>query len=72
MKRFEFHRRKNDFCFAFVIAAMFAVTIVGAVAGYRDIARGAAGVQAAKAQAAPVAHRETGKQEQVAHAGARW
>lgn len=72
MKHHQFQPRKNDFAFAFLLAAVFAVTIAAGVAGTLDIARARASVEAAKAQTAPVAHRDTGEPEsQIAHAGAR-
>jgi hypothetical protein len=41
MKYSQFDAGKNDFFFAFVMVAMFAVTVVSAVAGYVDFAGGA-------------------------------
>jgi hypothetical protein len=65
MKYSQFKQRKNDFAFAFVMAAMFAVTVVGAVAGYVDMARGRLGADSAKTQGPSLALR--GPAEQVPH-----
>jgi hypothetical protein len=73
VKHLQFHTRKNDVTFAFLMAAVFAVTLAAAVAGTIDIAGGRASVEAAKTQTAPVAHGDTGEpQSQIARAGARW
>ena len=48
---------KNDFCFAFVIAAVFTVTVAGAIIGCLDLARGRVGADYAKTLAAPIALR---------------
>jgi hypothetical protein len=61
MKRFEFHafeRQKNDVFFAFVMAAVFAITVVGAVAGAFDVARGHSGADYAKSHGQTVAMRD--------------
>jgi hypothetical protein len=70
VKHLQFHTRKNDVTFAFLMAAVFAVTLAAAVAGTLDIAGGRASVEAAKTQ---TAHGDTGEpQSQIARAGARW
>jgi hypothetical protein len=67
------HHRKNDLCFAFLMAAVFAVMTAGAVAGTLDLARNRAGAEAATAQAAPAAGRTPlDREPQIAHSGARW
>jgi hypothetical protein len=79
MKQFQFHqfqRQKNDVFFGFVMAALFAVTVVVAVAGAFDVARGHAGAtDVAKARGQTVATRDP-EHEPVpgprAGAGARW
>ncbi len=72
MKHAQFHQRKNDFCFAFLIAAVFAITLVGAVAGSLDLVRGRAGGESAKTQEVSVALRGPGEQaSNVAHTGAK-
>ncbi|HEX4583665.1 MAG TPA: hypothetical protein VH183_02465 [Burkholderiaceae bacterium] len=69
MRQARFQAGKNDFFFAFVVAAMFAFTVVGVVAGVLDLARGNAGVVVAKAQELPGAARSAGAQvTQVARA----
>ena len=73
MKQLQFQTRKNDVAFAFLMAAVFAVTLAAAVVGTLDIARGQAGVEAAKPQKTPLARRDTGEpKSQIARAGARW
>jgi hypothetical protein len=57
MQYSKFHPAKNDFCFAFVMAAMFVVTIVGAVAGAVQMARGHAAADSAATQTTSVALR---------------
>jgi len=65
------HPRKNDFFFAFLLAAVFAVTIVGEVAGVVSVAR-RADTEVAKARQAPAAARSVGEQAPLlARAGAR-
>ena len=65
----QFHSRKNDYCFAFLMAAVFAFTLAAAVGGYRDLARAQADVASAqKARAAHVALHGAG--EKLAQAGA--
>jgi hypothetical protein len=59
-----FKQRKNDFAFAFVMAAMFAA-IVGAIVGILDLAGARVGVEAAKTQSPPLALR--GPAEQAPH-----
>jgi hypothetical protein len=55
MKYSHFDPGKNDFFFAFVIAAVFVVTVAGAVVGYVDLAREHADAESAKVREAPVA-----------------
>jgi hypothetical protein len=62
MRYAKFQAGKNDFFFAFVVAAMFAVTVVGAVAGVLDLARARVDVFVAKTQEAPAAARGAGRQ----------
>jgi len=70
MQYSKFHPAKNDICFAFVMAAVFVVTIVGAVAGTMDQARGPVIATPADTEATSVAFRSTGEQEpEAAHAG---
>jgi hypothetical protein len=70
MQYSKFHPAKNDFCFAFVMAAMFVVTIVGAVAGVVDIARGRAAADSAGTPTTSVALRGANEQApQAARAG---
>ena len=72
MKHAQFHQRKNDFCFGFLIAAVFAITLVGAVAGSLDLVRGRAGEESAKTREVSVALRGTGEQaSNVSHTGAK-
>jgi hypothetical protein len=70
MKEPQFYPAKNDFFFAFVIGAMFVVTVVGAIAGYVDFARGHAGGDFAKTRAVPITLQRAHPQEpQIARAG---
>ncbi|HEX4596398.1 MAG TPA: hypothetical protein VH278_01310 [Burkholderiaceae bacterium] len=74
MKQFQFHafeRQKNDVFFAFVMAAVFAITVVGAVAGAFDVARGHAGADMAKARGQAVAMRDPGREPLNVPSGAR-
>ena len=57
-----------DFAFAFLLAAVFAFTVAGAVGGFRDLVRAEADVASAqKARAPHVALRDSGGQ--LAQAG---
>lgn len=75
MKQFQFQpfqRQKNDVLFAFVIAAMFAVTLATAVAGAFDFARGNARTDVAKAHGQKIAMQNPEREAaRAAHAGAR-
>jgi hypothetical protein len=68
----QFYPAKNDFFFALLIAAVFAVTVAGAITGSLDLARGRVGADYAKTRAATIALRGNEEQApQVKHAGAR-
>lgn len=69
MKYSHFDPGKNDFFFGFVIAAVFVVTVAGAVVGYVDLAREHANAQSAKVREAPVAL-DVARGQEVAGAGA--
>jgi hypothetical protein len=70
MKYLKFQSQKNDFCFALLLAAVFAITVAAAVGGYRDLVHAQADVASAqKARAAHVALRDAGGQ--LAQAGVR-
>ncbi|HEY4039106.1 MAG TPA: hypothetical protein VGM15_09825 [Burkholderiaceae bacterium] len=64
-------KQKNDVFFAFVMAAVFAITVVGAVAGAFDVARGHAGADMAKAPGQAVALRDPGREPLNVPSGAR-
>jgi hypothetical protein len=74
MKQFQVHsyqRQKNDVLFAFVMAAVFAIT-VGAVAGALDVIRGHSGADVAKVRGQPIAMRDSGHEVgRIAPSGAR-
>jgi len=71
MKYSQFDPGKNDFFFGFVIAAVFVISVAGAVVGYVDIAREHANAQSAKVREAPVAlDVARGQAAEVAGAGA--
>jgi hypothetical protein len=76
MKQFQFHpfqRQKNDVFFAFVMAAVFAVTVVVAVAGAFDVARAPAGADVAKTRGQTIAMRDPRHEAApAAPSGARW
>jgi hypothetical protein len=76
MKQFQFEpfqRQKNDVFFAFVMAAVFAVTVVVAVADAFDIARGHADANVAKAAGQTVAMRDAKREPgATGRAGVRW
>ena len=73
MRHQHTHHRKNDLCFAFLMAAVFAVTTAGALAGTLDLAHGRTGTEAAKAQAAQTARHDSGDREsRILVSGARW
>jgi len=40
MQQPQFHPGKNDFFFAFLMTAVFVITVAGAIGGYLDLARG--------------------------------
>ena len=62
MKHSKFHPWKNDICFAFLMASVFAITVAGAIAGYRDLARGRVeAADFAKTKEAPAALRGAGE-----------
>jgi len=70
MRQLKLYPEKNDFFFALLVTAVFAVCVVGAVAGSLDLARGRVGVDYAKTRGAPVALGDARKQApQVARAG---
>jgi len=75
MKHFQFepfHARKNDVFYAFVVGAMFVVTVAGAVVGTADVARGHAGAHVAKAHGTTIAMRNPEREAiPVAPSGAR-
>jgi hypothetical protein len=74
MKHEVFHPRKNDFFFAFLMAAVFAVTIVGEVAGVLSVGREQVAVESAKAKAGQARVALAGASERappVALSGAR-
>jgi hypothetical protein len=75
MKQFQVHayeRQKNDVWFAFVMAAMFAISVVGVVAGAFDAARDHAGADLAKARGQVIVMRDSAHEAvQAARAGAR-
>jgi hypothetical protein len=69
MRQSQFRPGKNDFFFACLITAMFAVTVVGVIAGTLDLVRGRAETYA-KTRGAPVAlHDARGATPQAARAG---
>ena len=71
MKQFHaFQRQKNDVLFAFVMAAVFAITVVGAVAGAVDLARGHA-PEVARGHGQAVAMRDPAREHVIAPSGAR-
>ena len=68
MQQTQFHPGKNDFFFAFLMTAVFVITVAGAIGGYLD--RGRVDVDYAKTRGAPVALRDaTERAPQVARAG---
>jgi len=68
MQQPQFHPGKNDFFFAFLMTAVFVITVAGAIGGYLD--RGRVDVDYAKTRGAPVALRDATEQApQVARAG---
>jgi hypothetical protein len=75
MKQFQLHsyqRQKNDVLFAFVMAAMFAISLVGAVSGAFDVVRGHSGADVAKARGQAVALRDPAHEPaRIAPSGAR-
>jgi hypothetical protein len=69
MRQSQFRPGKNDFFFACLISAMFAVTVFGIIAGTLDLVRGRA-ESYAKTRGAPVALHDAREQApQVARAG---
>jgi hypothetical protein len=72
MKHLHAHHRKNDLCFAFLMAAVFAVMTAGAVAGTLDLARARSGLEAAKEKGALTARSSIDQEPRIAHSGARW
>jgi hypothetical protein len=67
------NHRKNDLCFGFLMAAVFAVMTAGAVAGTLDLAHGRTGTEAAKAQAAQTArHDSSDRESRMVLSGAKW
>jgi len=67
------HHRKNDLCFAFLMAAVFAVMTAGALAGTVDLGHGRAGTEAAKAQAAQaLRHDSSDRESRIIVSGAKW
>ena len=67
------HHRKNDLCFAFLMAAVFAVMTAGSVAGTLDLAHGHNGATVAKAQAARAAgHEASDRESRILLSGAKW
>ena len=72
MKQPHLYPEKNDFCFALLIAAAFAVTVAAAVIGGRELAPGPVGADYAKTQGARIALRGADKPvPQVQGAGDR-
>lgn len=71
MKQLHAHHRKNDLCFAFLMAAVFAVMTAGAVAGTLDLAHARTGLEAAKEKGA-LTVRNLDQEPRIAHSGARW
>ena len=75
MKQFQVHsfqRQKNDVWFAFVMAAVFAISVVGVVAGTFDAVRGHAGADFAKARGQVIVMRDAAHEPiQAAPSGAR-
>jgi hypothetical protein len=75
MKQFQVRaveRQKNDVWFAFVMAAMFAISVVGVVAGAFDAARDHAGADLAKARGQAIVMRDPAHEAvEAARAGAR-
>ena len=61
VKQLQFHRRKNDLCFAFLMASVLAITIVGLVAGALDLGRDHASKEVAKAREVSIALRAAGE-----------
>ncbi len=55
MKYSQYDPGKNDFCFGFVLVAVFVISVAGAVVGYLDLARDHANAESAKVREAPVA-----------------
>ena len=70
MRHHHTHHRKNDLCFAFLMAAVFAVMAAGAVAGTLDLAHGHAGDDAATAQTA--CHDARDRESRIVLSGAKW
>ena len=71
VKQFQFQafrQQRNDVFFACVLAAMFVVSVAGAVVGSVEMARGQASADVAKAQAPAVG--DFAGATQVAQAGA--
>jgi hypothetical protein len=67
------HHRKNDLCFAFLMAAVFAVMTAGAVAGTLDLAHGHTGAEVAEAHAAQAArHDPADREPRILLSGAKW
>ncbi|HUD27103.1 MAG TPA: hypothetical protein VMQ45_15575 [Burkholderiaceae bacterium] len=62
MKQSQFYPGKNDFFFACLITAMFAVTLFGVIAGTLDLIRGHAGAVYAATPMAPIALAGAGEQ----------
>jgi hypothetical protein len=70
MRQPQFHPKKNDFFFALLVAAMFAVTVVGAIVGALDLAGDRVAVNYAQTREAPGALRAAPeKAPQLARAG---
>jgi hypothetical protein len=70
MQQPQFHPGKNDFFFAFLMTAVFVITVAGAIGGYLDLARGRVDVDYVKTRGAPVALRDaTERAPQIARAG---
>ena len=72
MKHEVFETRKNDVFFAFLMAAIFAVMLVGELAGALSLVHARAGAEYAKTHPARVAMGDAGERAPlVAPAGAR-
>ncbi len=73
MRHQHTHHRKNDLCFAFLMAAVFAVVTAGALAGTLDLAHGRTGAEVAEAHAAPAARDDsTDREPRILLSGAKW